>query len=218
MPAATPPPTPPVLMRAQPAPVASANKWVLAAMQSVRQAQAARETGRSVAPATIILPQIDTKSAALTQYDRLALAEAMRASQKGDMSRLREGATSTYIADRIAIAQAYNAGGKGMSARDAKAIRCAMVAAALDRSAGRYVVGGEKAASAARAAVAAEVKPCATLREQANARAAEGNCTSTSAKGSPGAADRARPVSAAKGPAIAGLPLASLVRKPGRDI
>jgi hypothetical protein len=207
-------------MRAQPAPVASANKWVSAAMQSVLKTQAARDAGKRVAPAVIVLPQIDTKSPNLTRYDRLALAEAMRASQSGDMSNLREGATSTYIADRIAIAQAYNAGGKSAAGRDAKGLRCAMVAAALDRSAGRYVVGGEKAASAARAAVAGEVKACATLKAQADAKAMEGHCTSASlpAKGPAAGADRARLISPSKGPAKAEVPIASLARKSGRDI
>lgn len=113
------------------------------------------------APAERMLPQIDPKSPALTQADRVALVSAMRANWRGDLAQGSGARPSSYVGDRIAVAVAFAGAREPMSRGEldssaAHAISCRMVGVALDRRAGAYLKGGEAAAEAARRSISPE--------------------------------------------------------------
>jgi hypothetical protein len=141
--------------------------------QAVAQrAQAAISPEQS--PLERTLPPLDYRSPALTKEDRVALVESMRASR---LNRLSQGvdAPKSYVGDRIRLAVAYakahDAIARGdTDSLDIRAARCRMVAVALDRRAGQYVNGGERAASVARQSLSSEaVDACHDAMKRASA-------------------------------------------------
>jgi hypothetical protein len=107
------------------------------------------------------LPRIDPASRSLTPDDRKALASAIEANGRREMS---SGvrAPASYVGDRIRLAaertRAMEQSTQGTLTPDrAKAVKCHTVAVAMDARAGAYVVGGEAAAREARGAVPHEV-------------------------------------------------------------
>lgn len=137
----------------------------------------ARATPENAAGRTLpsgALPRIDPASRSLTPDDRRALASAIDANGRRDVS---SGvpAPASYVGDRIRLAtertRAMEQSLQGtLTAERAKAVKCRTVAVAMDARAGAYVVGGEAAAREARGAV-----PRAVIEEcrQTMARRAE---------------------------------------------
>lgn len=118
--------------------------------QAPRQPQALPETSR-------MLPPIDLRSAALTERDRRAMLAGSQASREGRGAQS-VPAPASYVGDRVRLAavrvRAMEASGQGrLVAADAHAARCRTVAVAMDRRAGAYVVGGERAAEEARRSI-----------------------------------------------------------------
>lgn len=105
----------------------------------------------------VILPKVDVGSAALTQGDRKAMVAGMDA--RGDGAELKKvSAPASYIGDRVRLAavraKAVEDATQGrLRTEEAQAVRCRTIAVAMDRRAGAYVVGGEKAARTARGAI-----------------------------------------------------------------
>jgi hypothetical protein len=137
-------------------------------------ARATPDRGAGRALPSGALPRIDPASRGLTPEDRRALASAMEANGRRDVS---SGvpAPASYVGDRIRLAtertRAMEQSVQGtLTADRAKAVKCRTVAVAMDARAGAYVVGGEAAAREARGAV-----PRAVIEEcrQTMARRAE---------------------------------------------
>lgn len=99
------------------------------------------------------LPAIDASSRALTREDRLALAATISENDRGTLAD-RKSAPSSYVGDRIRLAvdlaRMQDRGLANIPHAEAAAFRCRMTAVAMDARAGRYVQGGEAAASSAR--------------------------------------------------------------------
>lgn len=107
------------------------------------------------------LPQIDLSSKALTQGDREGLLVAARANGRGTLGSTGVVMPEGYVAERIRTAMRL---ARLQDRRDpvadaeARAFRCAVVANLMDRRAGAYVKGGERAAAEARASVPRSVQ------------------------------------------------------------
>jgi hypothetical protein len=132
-----------------------------------------------------IMPRIDVRSAALTREDRTAMVASAEASRAGALGNARVSIPDSYVGQRIKLAIAndrlHEAQGRGdLDPAMARDVSCRMVAIAMDARAGAYVMGGEKAAAQARAAVPAEM--LARCRQTAMAETAqrEGVCTTDS--------------------------------------
>lgn len=142
------------------------------AMKQVSAAIAeARAKAPALPPTDRMLPPVDLRSAALSQRDRQAMLAGSQASREG---RLAQGvaAPASYVGDRVRLAavrvRAMEASGQGrLVAADAHAVRCRTIAVAMDRRAGAYVAGGERAAEAARRSIPqAAVEQCRKLIAQ----------------------------------------------------
>lgn len=130
---------------------------------------------RSAVIAARGLPKIDFSSKALTKGDREGLVVGMEASREGRLGstgiRMPEG----YVAQRLRIAMQADRIREAVShdrtvgLAEARAHRCQVVRTVMDRRAGLYVQGGEKAAAAARASLPQAAKDeCRGIMGQAN--------------------------------------------------
>lgn len=134
-----------------------------------------------------MLPPLDMSSQALVKSDRIALLQATQANREGRLHSADIQAPKGYVGDRIRasmkLAQVHEQGrGHTLSAAEVKAYRCQVVTAVMQPRAGAYLQGGEKAATAARAAIPkdwlAECKTGGALAAQAQAIAAGRNPSS----------------------------------------
>lgn len=124
------------------------------------------------------LPQLDLSSKALTQGDREGLLVAARANGRGTLGNTGVVMPQGYVAERIRTAMQL---ARLQDRRDpvadgeARAFRCAVVANLMDRRAGAYVKGGERAAAEARASVPKSVlADCRGVAGQAARLASDG--------------------------------------------
>lgn len=136
-----------------------------------------------------ILPRIDVRSPALSQQDRNAMVQSMEAGRTEKLGQARISLPDSYVGQRLKFAIANARVNEARMQGDldpgmVREARCRMVALALDGRAGAYVVGGEKAAADARAAVPREmVVRCQQAAQKArmvSISEKEGICTSPS--------------------------------------
>ena len=111
--------------------------------------------------ASKILPRIDPASKALTDRDRRSLADGITAGPYGRDEKSASAAPASYVGDRVRLAalraQALEQSFQGNLKREqAEALRCRTIAVAMDKRAGSYVMGGERAAEMARNAISPE--------------------------------------------------------------
>ena len=124
------------------------------------------------------LPQIDLSSKALTQGDREGLLVAARANGRGTLGNTGVVMPEGYVAERIRTAMRLarlQDRRDAVADAEARAFRCSVVANLMDRRAGAYVKGGERAAAEARASVPKSVvAECRGVAGQAARIAADG--------------------------------------------
>lgn len=135
------------------------------AVASARRAAAGRE---------IVSPALDADSPAMTQQDRAAVLSSRR---PGAMEAGSIQLPDSYVGERLKVSMAL-ARASAASRDEApspvfmRELKCRMVAVAMDRRAGAYVVGGERSAQEARAAMPAEVlRSCRIVSQDAQRRA-----------------------------------------------
>lgn len=138
------------------------------------------QPGVGVYRALAAMPDLDERSPHVTQADRAVLENGPARNAARDP---REG----YVSMRLRMAGELDGGSDFVSsAAQERARRCMVVRIVSDPRAGRFVVGGEKAMEAARAALpAGSVEACReSIRTQAESTAAAGTSPSRSvAKG-----------------------------------
>lgn len=120
-----------------------------------------------------MLPEVDSKSQALSDEDRNAILDGMTANWNDELAQSKFALPKSYVGERVALGLDYARmrSDPGAGAEDTRSMRCRIIAVALDKRAGAYVVGGEAAASAARNSIPAEaIAACASSIKSAQAR------------------------------------------------
>lgn len=138
------------------------------------------------------LPAMDFRSKALTQPERRGMAAVLDASRAKGLETASFSMPDGYVARRMAAgimaARLAHRSQTGASVTPAQieAVRCRLVAAVMDPRAGRYVLGGERAAAASRASLTrGDVEVCRTeLSAQAARLRSERSPVGASPKGS----------------------------------
>jgi hypothetical protein len=144
--------------------------------------------------ASSLLPKIDPGSRSLTEAERHALVKTMDAVSERRLATTGLVMPKGYVAERIRTAMQQSrleekvTHGYAYTQQEAKAYRCQVVATVMDKRAGAYVHGGEKAAAASRAALSKDdleaCKPSLSLQaaKAADARSISLMASATSAK------------------------------------
>jgi hypothetical protein len=150
------------------------------------------------------MPLIDLKSKSLTQEDRQALLSAYKSISldKINQAKMPDSYVGSRIKAAIAFRQAKSQGDR-LSVEEAQNVRCKLVAVAVDKRAGLYVEGGEKAALDFRMSIPPQV-----LREcQAKASRISSSTVSYSSQTKP--KDLSRPTSSLANPQPAKLTISA---------
>lgn len=150
----------------RPAPAMGVSSQAARAIADARNASAARGS---------VIPAMDPSSSAMTPADRAAIAGSQR---KDGMANGSFQLPDSYVGQRLKVSMALSRASTA-SRDDApspvflRELKCRMIALAMDKRAGAYVVGGERAAERSRSAMPPEVlKACRIVASQSQARAA----------------------------------------------
>lgn len=119
-----------------------------------------------------ILLDLDMSSRSMSSQDKMAASDIKETLNTGQPVMGSSGIPDSYVGERLKLAMAKvrldEAQRDGSaSEQDVRQVRCRMLSLALDKRAGAYVIGGERAAQEARNAIPANViEECAAAAKK----------------------------------------------------